>query len=121
MAAQTCGRPDWKNTLLLGRAEATLSAGVVVVPGLARSVCGLFRWDGTNGCLTITPNHESCKTRHESTCREDETQHRAPSIPSSICSGLDAEGKKRDFGAGMKEALAKRRARKLSRSVESER
>jgi hypothetical protein len=123
MAAQTCARPDWKNALLLGRAEETLSAGVVVVPGLAHSVRGLFRRDGTNGFLTIPPNHESCKTRHESTCSEDETQHRDLSIPSSICSGLDAEGKKRDLGAGMgmKEALPKRQARELSRSAESER
>jgi hypothetical protein len=110
-----------KNALLLGKAEATLSAGVVVVPGLAHSVRGLFRRDGTNGFLTIPPNHESCKTGHESARSEDETQHRDLSIPSSICSGLDAEGKKRDLGAGMKEALLKRQARELSRSAESER
>ena len=121
MAAQTCARPDLQNTLRLGKAEATLSAGVVVVPGLAHSVRGLFRRDGINGFLTIPPNHESCKTGHESARSEDETQHRDLSIPSSICSGLDAEGKKRDLKAGMEEALPKRRTLELSRSAELER
>ena len=121
MAAQTCARPDLQNTLRLGKAEATLSAGVVLVPGLVRPVRGLPVLDGTQILLPIPPNHESCKTGHESTGSEDETQHRDLSIPSSIFSGLDAEGKKRDLGAGMKEALLKRQARELSRSAESER
>jgi hypothetical protein len=121
MAAQTCARPDLQNTLRLGKAEATLSAGVVLVPGLVRPVRGLPGLDGTQILLPLPPNHENCKTRHESTGSEDETQHKDLSIPSSICSGLDAEGKKRDLKAGMEEALPKRRTLELSRSAELER